>query len=112
MTDALEFTETYKRYQNDSVAIREAMCLKKQYPALLADIRDQDLLAGRRSPDRIVYTGSIWWDECTMSKLLKSYDSHLKRYLDSGNYISSNSFGFALAVDLDRLVKRGLKGRG
>lgn len=44
---SLFFTETYKKYQNHHSAIREAMCLKVQYPAFLSGIRDYDLFAGR-----------------------------------------------------------------
>lgn len=61
ITQAVEFTETYKKYKDAPVAIREAMCLKAQYPALLGDIRQGDLLAGRRGDGRIVYLGPIWW---------------------------------------------------
>jgi pyruvate-formate lyase len=154
---ALEFTETYIKHKNDPISIREAMCLKKQYPALLGEIRSEDLLAGRRSADRIIYTGSIWWmafptgndgrkpegkqggycfdgsaldrlpktetekkiledltafwrDESTICKLLNSMDDRLKRQLQPGNFISSNNVGFSLAVDLDRLLRRGIPG--
>ncbi len=44
---AWEFTQTYKRYADDHVAIREAMCLRAQYPALCREIKDYDLIAGR-----------------------------------------------------------------
>ena len=43
----LNFTDTYKKYKNDHIAIREAMCLKAQFPAILSKILDDDLLAGR-----------------------------------------------------------------
>jgi pyruvate-formate lyase len=61
ITQAVEFTDAYKQHQYDPLPIREAMCLKKQYPALLAEIRDGDLFAGRRPKERIAYIGTIWW---------------------------------------------------
>ncbi len=61
VAQAVEFTETYKKHIDDHVAIREAMCLKTQYPALLRDLRPEDTLAGRRPEDIIVYFGTIWW---------------------------------------------------
>jgi len=44
---ALNFTRTFQRYEHDHPAIREAMCLKTQYPAMLGEIRGGDLFAGR-----------------------------------------------------------------
>lgn len=44
---AIDFTETYCQYENEHIAIREAMCLRAQYPAILTDIREGDLFAGR-----------------------------------------------------------------
>jgi pyruvate-formate lyase len=41
------FTEIYKQYKNAHIAIREAMCLQAQFPAILTDILEQDLIAGR-----------------------------------------------------------------
>lgn len=41
------FTKVYKLYENEPIAIREAMCLKAQYPAILADINQGELFAGR-----------------------------------------------------------------
>jgi pyruvate-formate lyase len=61
IAQAVEFTETYKKYKNAPVSIREAMCYKTQYPALLPGIRFNDIFAGRRSEKRIVYIGSVWW---------------------------------------------------
>lgn len=43
----IQFTETYKQYQQAHIAIREAMCLRAQYPAFFSPILDSDLLAGR-----------------------------------------------------------------
>lgn len=43
----IDFTETYKQFENSHKAIREAMCLKAQFPASLTEIKDGDLFAGR-----------------------------------------------------------------
>lgn len=43
---AIQFTETYKKFENEHIAIREAMCLKSLYPAILSEIKDYDLFAG------------------------------------------------------------------
>lgn len=43
----IHFTETYKKYKNEHIAIREAMCLKAQFPAILTTIQEKDLFAGR-----------------------------------------------------------------
>ena len=44
---AKAFTRAYRKDRNDHVAIREAMCLREQYPAMCREIRDGDLIAGR-----------------------------------------------------------------
>jgi len=41
------FTETYRQYRDAHPAIREAMCLKAQFPGYLRGIEADDLLAGR-----------------------------------------------------------------
>jgi pyruvate-formate lyase len=46
-TVELQFTETYRRYQHEHPAIREAMCLRAQYPGVFRPIQESDLLAGR-----------------------------------------------------------------
>lgn len=43
----LAFTKTYRMYKNEHIAIREAMCLKEQFPKILTEIEDGDLFAGR-----------------------------------------------------------------
>jgi pyruvate-formate lyase len=43
----LNFTEQYRKYQREHIAIREVMCLKTQFPAVLTEILAQDLFAGR-----------------------------------------------------------------
>lgn len=45
----LAFTDTYKRMANQSPALREAECLKAQFPAILTPVLDHDRLAGRVS---------------------------------------------------------------
>jgi len=47
LEQAVRFTETYRSYQNDHVAFREAMCLRVQYPYALEPIQANDLIAGR-----------------------------------------------------------------
>jgi pyruvate-formate lyase len=62
VAQAVEFTQTFQRYIDAPPAIREAMCLKTQYPAILGEIIDGDLIAGRRAADKpITYIGSIFW---------------------------------------------------
>ncbi|MCL2880039.1 MAG: hypothetical protein FWF29_07330 [Treponema sp.] len=61
IAQAVDFTETYKKYKDAPIPIREAMCFKTQYPALLPAIRDGDVFAGRRTEKRIIYVGSVWW---------------------------------------------------
>jgi len=61
ISQAIEFTEVFKKYKNAPSPIREAMCFKAQYPALLSPVRDGDVFAGRGSEKRIVYMGSVWW---------------------------------------------------
>ncbi len=46
-TMEINFTETYRKYKNHDISIREAMCLKAQFPAILTGIQEQDLFAGR-----------------------------------------------------------------
>lgn len=46
-TMEIKFTDTYKKFKNDDVAIREAMCIKEQFPAILTKIEENDLFAGR-----------------------------------------------------------------
>lgn len=43
----IAFTKAYKKYCNDNIYMREAMCLKEQFPAILKDIQKEDLIAGR-----------------------------------------------------------------
>jgi pyruvate-formate lyase len=43
----LAFTDAYRHHKDDHIAIREAMCLKSQFPAICEPIQDQDLFVGR-----------------------------------------------------------------
>ncbi|MCL2462565.1 MAG: hypothetical protein FWF44_07860, partial [Defluviitaleaceae bacterium] len=61
IAQAVEFTETYKKFKDAPIPIREAMCYKAQYPALLPEIGADDMFAGRRDMKRIAYMGSVWW---------------------------------------------------
>lgn len=56
----LLFTETYKKHINDHPAIREAMCLKVQYPAFFTPIQDDDLFAGRIKNTFVGITPDEW----------------------------------------------------
>lgn len=42
-----KFTDTYQEYRNAPAAIREAMCIKVQFPAVMEDMTDEDVFAGR-----------------------------------------------------------------
>lgn len=44
------FTDAYRAWEDAPVAIREAMCLRAQFPAILDPIEPGDLFAGRISP--------------------------------------------------------------
>ena len=57
---ALRFTEAYQQYEQAPIAIREAMCLKALYPAILAPIRADDLFAGRVDEPLVGFKHS--WD--------------------------------------------------
>ena len=43
----LKFTETYRRYQNEPLAIREAQCLRVLFPETFCPLQPGDLFAGR-----------------------------------------------------------------
>jgi pyruvate-formate lyase len=44
---ALYFTQVYRDNRDRHIALREAECLRAQFPAILSDIREADLFAGR-----------------------------------------------------------------
>ncbi|MGI6641541.1 MAG: pyruvate formate lyase family protein [Limnochordia bacterium] len=55
-----EFTKAYQRHINDHPAIREAACLKAQYPGALGPIEAGDLFAGRIRPAAVGFTPDEW----------------------------------------------------
>ena len=157
IVQAVEMTEAYKEYQDAPLAIREAMCLKKQFPMLLKEIQKEDLFAGRVPRYRVLYIGTIWWmaydkkpegsykegkqggycfdisavdklpgneeekkllqgltefwkDKATIRKEITSRDEELKQYAGGNRQIDAGNIGFSIAVDLDRLVRRGIPG--
>ncbi len=59
-TTELKFTETYKRFTDAHPAIREAMCLKAEYPSYFTAIRDDDLFAGRIKHGRVGFSMDEW----------------------------------------------------
>jgi len=61
VAQAMEFTAAYQEFSEAHPAVREAMCLRTQFPALLGSIREDDTYAGRRPPQRLVYFAPIWW---------------------------------------------------
>ena len=56
----LKFTETYIQYQNEHPAIREAMCLKAEYPDYFTGIKDNDLFAGRIEHGLVGFSPDEW----------------------------------------------------
>lgn len=56
----LLITETYKKYKDDDPAIREAKCLKVQYPAFFTKIQSDDLFAGRIKNTLVGITPDEW----------------------------------------------------
>lgn len=56
----LKFTETYKKYQNSHPAIREAKCLDAQYPDYFAEIKKNDLFAGRIDHGLVGFSIDEW----------------------------------------------------
>lgn len=75
----LLFTETYKKHINDHPAIREAMCLKVQYPAFFTPIQDGDLFAGRIKNTLVGITPDEWGTAafgyyCVKDKILRELE--------------------------------------
>jgi len=44
---AQAFTEAYKKYEYDDISLREAACLRAQFPEMLGQINKTDMFAGR-----------------------------------------------------------------
>ncbi len=61
LVQALAFTRAYQRFEDSPIAIREAMCLKEQYPALMGPLKSGDRFAGRKADQRLLYVGTLWW---------------------------------------------------
>jgi len=61
IAQAVAFTDAYRSHRGAHPAVREAMCLKTQYPAIMGGIREDDLFAGRVDEPPIAYTGTIRW---------------------------------------------------
>jgi len=158
VAQAVAFTKTFQRFLDAPPAIREAMCLQTQYPAILGEIRACDLFAGRRGGNRpVVYVGPIWWcsfaggkpgarpegkqggycfdfaaldkytqgeaDRAALSELAgfweehytpikvsQQWDTHLRTYVRGDGQITGGGAGFAVALNLDKLVQRGIPG--
>ena len=75
----LLFTETYKKHINGHQAIREAMCLKIQYPAFFTTVQDGDLFAGRIKNTLVGITPDEWGTAafgyyCVNDKILKELE--------------------------------------
>lgn len=56
----LRFTEAYKKYHHEHIAIREAMCLKAQYPGFLRGIKEEDLFVGRLDLPAVGFSPDEW----------------------------------------------------
>jgi len=54
-------TEVYRQHQGSHPAVREAACLREQFPAILSPIESGDMFAGGHIRERIVYAGTMWW---------------------------------------------------
>lgn len=61
VAQAVAFTGAYRQHRHDPAPLREAACLRTQFPAILGPLREDDALAGRRPAEMIVYIGTIWW---------------------------------------------------
>jgi len=78
----LRFTETYKKYANAHPAIREAMCLKAEYPAYFTGIQGNDLIAGRIKHGRVGFSIDEWGPTafgyyCQEEEILKDLEAGL-----------------------------------
>jgi len=79
LSQEIHFTEIYKMHRSDNVALCEAACLRAQFPAILGDIRDGDLFAGRlefgavgfSTQEQIGGTGYFCHEEVLLEELRK-----------------------------------------
>ncbi len=58
---AVEFTRVHQAAAGKPAPVREAECLAAQYPAILRELREDDVLAGFRKNNEIVFFGTIRW---------------------------------------------------
>lgn len=75
----LRFTETYQQYREAHPAIREAMCLRAQFPGFFTEIEDNDLFAGRIDHPLVGITPDEWGPTafgyyCQRSEILRRLD--------------------------------------
>lgn len=152
VAQALAFTEAYQRHRDAHPALREAMCLRTQYPALMPPLKAGDVFAGGKAEDRIAYLGSMWWammpnqrgpgkqggycfdfaaaeryenptdravisqlsdfwrSECTWAKIHETWDADMLELIRGDGQIAGGGCGFALGLDLERLVQHGIPG--
>lgn len=157
VAQAVALTNAYREFELAPTPIREAMCLKAQYPARMGDLRPGDRFAGRRAKGRLAYVGTIWWssppitqhgeytpckqggfcfdfglaakladdpaqreaveelvafwrDRCTWSRFERSLDPEVRGAVVAEGMVPSGSNGFCVAVNTDRLIRRGLPG--
>lgn len=61
VAQAVAFTAAHRQHADAHPAVREAACLRTQFPALMGAIRPGDAFAGGQAEGRICYLGSIWW---------------------------------------------------
>ncbi|HEY5585981.1 MAG TPA: pyruvate formate lyase family protein [Ruminiclostridium sp.] len=55
----INFTDTYKKYKNEHIAILESMCLQQMYPDILCKIQEEDGFAGRLQMSYIGFSPEI-----------------------------------------------------
>lgn len=157
IAQAVDFTEVYRRCRDEHPAVREAMCLKTQYPAILTDIRKGDFFAGRKQDHWLAYTGTIawgtfpaeadgaqvmgkqggycfnfgavekfaltgedarqiteleafWHSELSLAKIKRLWDDNMRASLGDAAQVGAGSVGFGLALDIERLLRRGIPG--
>ena len=102
----LRFTEVYKKYRNEHPAIREAMCLKAEYPAYFTEIRDYDLFAGRVAHGRVGFSIDEWGPTafgyyCQFEEIEKD--------LQSGDYSAEERSALAAMCDFWRTEDTSVK---
>lgn len=58
---ARKFTQIYRDHMHSHPAVREAACLRAQFPAVLSPIAAGEMFAGGHIRERITYVGTMWW---------------------------------------------------